>query len=135
MDIVIRVLLSLVLLACSSQSLSAEKLTLKLKVAPHLCLRYAETDTCKVDVQISWSSKTSGNYCIHSSDQQNPLQCWQAKNSGKRTELKLLKSDIRYWLSYEGSKEELVSADLKLATVVKNKKREMRQRRHIWSLI
>lgn len=125
----------LVFIVLPSYSIGNDSPLITLKVSPHLCLRYAKTDTCKINVQLTWTSNTGGDFCLYSSDKEAPLECWNNQTSGSITERKLVKDDVRFWVSRKGSRIILAHSDLKIATLVNNKKREIRQRRHIWSLI
>lgn len=114
---------------------SEPEVSLSLKIRPHLCLRYAKQDQCRIDVIIDWNSNQSANYCLHSSQDAAPLQCWDSSRKGKRSELRIINSDLTYWLSFKGQQSRLTERVLNIATLVNDERRAQRQRRHIWSLI
>jgi len=110
-------------------------LELTLKIKPHLCLRYAEKDSCKIEVLTTWRAQQAGDYCLHSSADEQAIECWRMSKGDSHTELRVLNDDLSYWLSHPDSPAKLVEKTVEIATIVKNGKRKVRSRRHIWSLI
>lgn len=117
------------------QSTTDTKVDLTLTVKPHLCLRHADGDECRVEVIIDWRSNTAANFCLFSDLDKTSLQCWDHQQNGNRIELRVISEDLNYWVSIEGTSEKLAQRSVKIATLVSDERRSLRQRRHIWSLI
>lgn len=134
-----RVLLSAVVLAftCLATPVRAEQTaSIRLSVKPGLCLRFAKTERCTLEVHIDWFSSEAGEYCIFSElDRTEAIRCWVRSSHGQTQTTVSIEEDVKFWLSDQSG--ELVHAEksLKIANVVNNEKRSRHNRRHIWNLI
>lgn len=106
-----------------------------LRVKPSLCLRYSADEDCKLSVEIVWRDSTPNSYCLHSVQDQDPVQCWTQKEGATLEEDREINEDLVYWLTRPGEASKLVTATVEMATVVNDEKRSRSRRRHVWNLI
>ena len=110
-------------------------LELTLRVKPTLCLRYSTGESCKLTIEVIWRDSAPNSYCLHSQQDQQPLQCWTSSTGEMLTDDREMSEDLIYWLSRPGEPDKLVTATVAMATVVEDEKRTRTRRRHIWNLI
>lgn len=106
-----------------------------LRVKPSLCLRYASGEECTLEVEVIWRDSVANSYCLHSIQDQEPVQCWENMEGATLEEERSMQEDLVYWLSRPGEAVQLVTAKVEMATVVDDEKRSRSRRRHIWNLI
>ena len=106
-----------------------------LRVKPSLCLRYSSGEECKLTVEVVWRDESPNDYCLHSVQDEQPVQCWENLASATLEEERAMQEDLVYWLSYPGEEAQLVVATIEMATVVDDDKRNRTRRRHVWNLI
>lgn len=132
---VFSLIIAILTFASMSDAQTTPSVKLTLKIRPHLCLRYAETQSCKLEILINWSSSKTGDFCLHSSQDSNPIKCWPQSTGADHIELRVIDNDLDYWISYKNDDLALITKTVQIATIVNNEKRKPRSRRHIWSLI
>jgi len=99
--------------------LSAEQLTpsATISVTPQQCVAMRQGQTCYVDVTIKWTASAIGDYCLHSSLQTKPHQCWQQEHSALFERELAASQDIIFSLQAPQSKAILAKAVLEMAWV------------------
>lgn len=134
-----RVLLSgaTLVFTCSITTVqAAQTASIRLSVKPGLCLRFAKTERCTLEVQIDWLSSEAGKYCVFSElDRNRAIRCWASSSRGRTQTTVSIEDDVTFWLSGESGKRVHAEKTLKIANVVNNEKRSRHNRRHIWNLI
>ena len=108
---------------------------LVLNVKPGLCLRYSSGEECQLSVEIIWQDSEPGDFCLHSIQDSEPVQCWNNIEGASLEEERHIDADLIYWLSHPGQDIQLVTARVEMATIVEDDKRSRSRRRHIWNLI
>lgn len=104
-----------------SQAKQSKELT-ELKIKPTKCVSLQQGQTCFVNVVITWRANETGDYCVSSSQQNAPLQCWSSSQQGTLSnEVKMVK-DVVYTLTNKEGNKVLVSTVLPLAWVYKKEK-------------
>lgn len=115
----------LYLLAIMMAPLSGEASQSKevVSLSPKQCVALNEGTLCYVDIEISWTVKELGNFCLFSSQQDDPLQCWEAKQTGT-IELEIVAmKDLEFYLKPKGREVILGKAKLEMAWVYKKNNR------------
>jgi len=93
----------------------------QLAVTPKQCVALLQGQTCYVTVELNWQVINKGNYCIYSSQQQDPIQCWDSKRQGEVKREFSAKSNLRFFLRQINTRTNLAKAEVKMAWVHKKK--------------
>ncbi len=101
----------------------ANDATIKLKVRPVTCVALHKGQTCHKNLRFSWSSLPAGRYCLHASDNVNPLQCWQHNARINLTASYRSATKVRYELRQENSDAPLAHAEVKTSWVYRTSRR------------
>ncbi|NMP31175.1 DUF3019 domain-containing protein [Thalassotalea sp. M1531] len=97
----------------------AEQYTATLEVAPTQCVAVRQGQACYADVKIHWQLNLAGEYCLYSSQQNVPLECWKNQRSGRwANEIKAFE-DVKFYLSLKQSQQKLATGKLEVAWVYK----------------
>ena len=92
----------------------------QLILSPDKCVSLRQGQTCYVNIELQWSAKVVGSYCIYASNQQQPMQCWSNKRLG---EIKMeFSSDQNTWFYLRKDADNLAEVELKMAWVYKRKR-------------
>lgn len=94
----------------------------EIKIKPTKCVSLQQEQACFVNVIITWRVRGNGDYCLSSSQQENPLQCWSSIQQGTFSQEIKMERDITYTLTDKVTNKKIVSADLRLAWVYKKEK-------------
>jgi hypothetical protein len=128
-------LTSALALACGPVGLAADSAGPTLRVRPVLCIANRNSEQCATTFQIDWSSPVSGNFCVASDNQREPLRCWtQAVAGGHRDRLVVTK-DFTYWLASADSQQKLRSVKVELLRLHSDDRRRERRSRHVWDIL
>jgi hypothetical protein len=89
-----------------------------LLLTPRRCVALHQGQICYQRVQVSWSSVTTGDYCIYQGAQLQPLHCWQGQTQGV-FEFEFA-SDASLLLQLKNAKQEVVGeSSMEVAWVYK----------------
>jgi hypothetical protein len=92
--------------------------TVSLLLTPRRCVALHQGQICYQRVQVSWSSVTSGDYCVYQETQVQPLHCWQGQTQG-RFEFEFA-SDASLLLQLKDARQEVVGeSSMEVAWVYK----------------
>ena len=92
----------------------------KLLLTPEKCVSLRQGQTCYLDIELSWSAKTTGVYCIFASTLERPLRCWDGFLEGKI--ITEFSSNENTWFYLKKGQETLAQVELKMAWVYKRKR-------------
>jgi len=117
---------SLIILALSgvfsvSQAEQSQEFA-ELEIKPTKCVSLKQGQICYVDLEITWRTRETGDYCVSSSQQNSPLQCWSSTQQGALSKRVKMAKDIVYTLTNKEGDKVLVSAVLPLAWVYEKQK-------------
>lgn len=90
---------------------------------PTQCVALNQGNLCYVDIEITWSVKTRGNYCLFSSQQNDAILCWESAKSGKFEGELIANEDVIFHLKIKESNTILDTAKLEMAWVYKKNNR------------
>jgi hypothetical protein len=102
-----------------SESASAAELTL----SPNQCVAVNQGSKCFVNVQITWHMPKPDDYCLFSSQQDSPLQCWRNSNQGKFEQEFVSDKNITFYLKQKLVDNPLLKSELKIVWVYKKNSR------------
>ena len=93
-----------------------------LEIKPTKCVSLKQDQICFTHVDITWQTRENNDYCLYSSQQKLPLQCWlSTPNESFSHEIKM-SQDVTYSLTNKKTNQILVSEVLPLAWVYKKEK-------------
>jgi len=90
-------------------------------VSPSQCVALTQGQKCYVDAKVSWALPTQGNYCLYSSEQEQPLMCWQQQNAGSLSQEFASEKNIIFKLKSEQQPKAIATGQLKVTWVHKQK--------------
>lgn len=117
---IITSLIAMVLIFSTKLNAQPSEAVLTLEVDPEQCVSIVQGDDCYVDVKISWLSKKSHDYCLFTSQQSKPLQCWNNLAQGQLTKEFISNENITFYLKRNPSKKIVAEEVLEMAWVYKN---------------
>lgn len=92
----------------------------QLILSPEKCVSLRQGQTCYLDIELSWSARTIGSYCIFASTLEQPIRCWDSVQQGDLvTEFS---SNENTWFYLKKGQETLAQVELKMAWVYKRKR-------------
>ena len=95
----------------------------KLTIMPEQCVALLQGQACYVTVELNWQTPVAGDYCLYSSLDSRPLQCWRDKKKGMLKQEFVSKNNIEFFLRLLSSKENIANIEIKMAWVHKKKGR------------
>lgn len=101
-----------------------------LYLSPESCVILNNTKQCEVIVSIQWKVTNSGNYCLYTSQQNTPIECWQEQNQATKELLIIVEQDIHFELRQQVNNIVIYKKSLKMYRKVTNLRRK---RRNPWS--
>lgn len=116
--LILSALFSLFSVAQAKEELTQPELNIK----PTKCVSLQQDQVCYVNVTITWRVSDSDDYCLSSTQQASPLQCWQSVKQGEFTQEIKMSGDITYTLSNNKTDKEIISKLFPLAWVYKKEK-------------
>ena len=90
-----------------------------LVLSPKQCVAMRQGQTCYVDVELQWQSKTQGDFCLYSSQVEQPLQCWQDTRLGRFEREIVAKDNVIFVLKSPKNALILATTKLEMAWVYK----------------
>lgn len=94
-----------------------------ISISPKQCVALNEGSLCYADIEISWSAAERGNYCLFSSEQDNPIQCWEAEYTATIEREIIAMKDLEFYIKRKGKEVILGKAKLEMAWVYKKNNR------------
>lgn len=88
-----------------------------LKLTPQQCVALTQGQKCYVDATLLWETANKGNYCLYSSQQAEPLFCWQQKRQGQFKSEVGADKNVVFSLRLENSEQDTASQQLKVTWV------------------
>ncbi|MFT4807685.1 MAG: hypothetical protein ACI9LX_001006 [Paraglaciecola sp.] len=112
-------------LACMLYSLNSAASAPKIGVtlSPDQCVAVNQGSKCFVDVEITWHMPKPGDYCLFSSQQDSPLQCWPDSEQGKFKQEFVSDKNIIFYLKQKSVDTPLLTSELKIVWVYKKNSR------------
>ncbi|WP_199611444.1 DUF3019 domain-containing protein [Flocculibacter collagenilyticus] len=93
-----------------------------LTIKPTKCVSLKQGEVCYVSVSVVWQVSDIGDYCLFSTLQKKPLQCWYSTKQGAFSQEVEMNDDVAYSLKKAKSGQVVVSSTLPLAWVYKKEK-------------
>lgn len=90
-----------------------------LVLSPKQCVAMRQGQKCYVDVELKWQSKTQGDFCLYSSQVEQPLQCWQDSRLGHFEREIVAKNNVIFVLKLQKDTLILATTKLEMAWVYK----------------
>jgi len=118
-------LISLMIVLIFSSSLYAanNQAPFTLTITPKQCVSVEQGQDCYVDIELNWHAEQANNYCVFSSVQKEPLQCWTNSREGTYSKEVVANSSIQFSLRQVKSTKVLASQQLDMAWVYKKSAR------------
>lgn len=88
-----------------------------LTIAPDQCVALTQGQRCYVDATLTWTSPVVGNYCLFSTQQVEPLICWQQQKQGRFSREFAGDKNIVFTLKSANDLSERVTQQLKITWV------------------
>ncbi|MCJ8271977.1 MAG: DUF3019 domain-containing protein [Psychrosphaera sp.] len=95
----------------------------ELTLKPYQCVALHQGQKCYVNVELSWRAIQTSHYCLYSSQQDKPLQCWQTSVSGLFTREIVANQNILFAIKQKDSAVVLATRELEMAWVYKKTNR------------
>ena len=118
-------ILGMILFIILSSQVQANSLDVKptLTIVPEQCVALLQGQSCYVTVELNWQTPKQGNYCLYSSLNTQPIQCWQSQKMGELKQEFVSKNNIKFFLRLKNSKDNIANVEIKMAWVHKRKGR------------
>ena len=110
------------LLICGMMSVNAfaKDPVTNFELAPKQCIALHHGQTCFVDIEINWNSTQSDDLCLFSTQQQEPLMCWQQSKQGRYVNEIESSENVTFYLKKMANTQQiLATAQLEMAWVYK----------------
>jgi hypothetical protein len=104
-------------------SVNAAEVDDVISVKPGQCVALNQGNLCYIDIEISWSVPELGNYCLFSSQQEAPLQCWENVQLGIFAREIAAKENVLFLLKPKGRELIVGATKLEMAWVYKKNNR------------
>ena len=122
-------LVALLLTVNAGHAAANEQENTVLTISPNQCVAIRQGQTCYADVKLTWQTQNKGSYCLYSTQQKKPLQCWQLANNGNYQKEIVANKNVIFQLRTETTERVLTSATLEMAWVYKKNARS-----HAWRM-
>lgn len=117
---IICLIMTLLFWSITARAIAETGTDYQLILSPDKCVSLRQGQTCHVDIELSWSTKNAGRYCIYASNQEQPMRCWSDILQG---EIKMeFASDQNTWFYLRKDAKNLAEVELKMAWVYKRKR-------------
>ncbi|MFT6268008.1 MAG: hypothetical protein ACJAVV_000813 [Alphaproteobacteria bacterium] len=94
-----------------------------INLSPKQCVALNEGSLCYVDIEISWSVEQLGDFCLFSSQQDAPIKCWDAQQTGTIEREIVAMKDLEFYLKAKGKEVIIGKVKLEMAWVYKKNNR------------
>ncbi|MCJ8318466.1 MAG: DUF3019 domain-containing protein [Colwellia sp.] len=108
-------------LAAKLEQTLATKNNVNLTVSPEQCVAMQQGQNCYVAIELNWRAELAGNYCLYSSSEQQPLQCWNNRDNGKVKKDFTTKTNLIFFLKKQDGQQNIATAKVKMSWVHKKK--------------
>lgn len=105
---------------------------INLQVQPRICVVAPGEQSCSLQLQVSWTSATLRDVCLHLNGQSDSLQCWQAQQAGTFSIALTQTHNILIQLLDAQNLE--VLSELGIPVITRDLRDTRRRRRHAWSV-
>jgi hypothetical protein len=110
----------------SAQEYSSESATITIiDVLPKQCVALNKGQVCYQTVTLKWEANTVADYCVHSSQDIEPLACWQNQREGMLTREIASQDSVVFSLNKSPSNEKLADVTMRVAWVYEQKRRKI----------
>lgn len=92
---------------------------------PNQCVALNRGQVCYQDVTLVWRSKRQGNYCVRSSQLDEPMRCWQGQREGELALSVEAEESVLFTLNENVTDEKLAEALMRVAWVYKQKRKKI----------
>ncbi|MFT4823574.1 MAG: hypothetical protein ACI9GB_000888 [Halioglobus sp.] len=125
--------LSGMLLGCLSvDALAAEPV---LTARPGVCILENPGKTpCVMALELAWNNNGTGDFCLHSSQSSEPLQCWISANQGRRHAELTSRENVSFWLQKIPDDRHLAEITIRIVSL-SQRNPQRRRRRHVWNVL
>jgi hypothetical protein len=106
-----------------SLSAAATAPEIGLTLSQNQCVAVNQGMKCFVEIQVSWKITKPDDYCLFSSQQDSPLQCWRNSNQGKFEREFVSYKNITFYLKQKYGDTQLMTNELKIVWVYKKNSR------------
>jgi hypothetical protein len=113
----------LISIASSSLYAADNQAPFTLTITPKQCVSVEQGQDCYVDIELTWHAEQTNNYCVFSSAQKEPLQCWENSRQGTYSKEVVANSSVQFSLRVTQSTKILASEQLDMAWVYKKSAR------------
>ena len=128
----VRVLIGVVLVCSSLDTLAAEPV---LTARPGVCiLDDPKKAPCVMAVELAWNNNGAGNFCLHSSQSSEALQCWSSANRGQRHAELSSRENVSFWLQEVPDDKHLAEITIRIVSL-SQRNPQRRRRRHVWNVL
>jgi len=103
-----------------------------LQAQPRLCVVPVGEQSCSLKLQVSWTSATFRDVCLHLNGQPESLQCWQAQQAGTFSVALTQTQNILIQLLDAENLE--VLSEVGIPVITRDLRDTRRRRRHAWSV-
>lgn len=108
-------------LAAKLEQTLAIKNDVSLTVSPEQCVAMQQGQNCYVAIELTWRAEVVGDYCLYSSSQQQPLQCWNNRDNGKLKKDFTTKTNLLFYLKKHNEEQVMATSKVKMSWVHKKK--------------
>jgi hypothetical protein len=109
--------------AISNSLAQEQKQAGNLTISPKQCVALNQGNTCYIDVDVSWQTDLSDDYCLYVDDIEKPLICWEQASQGEYQLDLSSKQNIVISLKSKTTDRQVASAELEIAWVYKKNNR------------
>jgi len=110
----------------SAQEDSFKRATITIiNVSPEQCVALNKGQVCYQTVTLKWEASTVADYCVHSSQDIEPLACWQNQHEGLLTREIASQDSVVFSLNKTPSNEKLADVTMRVAWVYEQKRRKI----------
>lgn len=90
-----------------------------LEISPKQCVAVHQGKDCYVDITIAWQTDVVGNYCLYSTEQTKPLQCWHKVTNILFKKEVVSNKNVTFSLKKQNTIQVLATGQLNMAWVYK----------------
>ena len=96
---------------------SAKQADNQLLIQPNTCVSLHQGQTCFASLTLSWHTAEKNNYCLYSSAQIEPVQCWVNSQQGQVTQSFSSDHSLRFYLQADGSDTHVAESEVQVSWV------------------
>ncbi len=115
-----------------AQTMAVQGDGVTLVIKPNICIAPRGESQCISRIDISWSSPTPADYCLHVNTQL--LQCWEQAQKGEFQHKIAISENLSYWVTHLGIQQILAQSTVKFAALKPHRKQMRRRSRLPWSI-